>query len=156
MRNTCASASVSSPKIPEAAHVFPGMEFLTARGTILKTKLFRCVAEMHKDALLHSHLDATVNARVLLNIALKHLAIHVRTSTQFTAQTIYYTVLSIFGPLPDASSRERVLRPPPPNGSATDSDAQTTAVLRELDENSGNNVMVPEGMLEVDSTFVRL
>ncbi|KAL1944410.1 hypothetical protein VTO73DRAFT_2840 [Trametes versicolor] len=108
MRNTCASASVSSPKIPEAAHVFPGMEFLTARGTILKTKLFRCVAEMHKDALLHSHLDATVNARVLLNIALKHLAIHVRTSTQFTAQTIYYTVLPEFGPLPDASSRERV------------------------------------------------
>ncbi|OJT14101.1 Adenosine deaminase CECR1-A [Trametes pubescens] len=91
--------SRAAPEIPGAAHVFPGMEFLTARETILKTKLFRAVAKMPKGTLLHSHLDATVNARVLLNIALKHPAIHVRTSTRLTAETIH-NVLPEFCPLP--------------------------------------------------------
>ncbi|EIW51773.1 Metallo-dependent hydrolase [Trametes versicolor FP-101664 SS1] len=89
----------AAPEIPGAAHVFPGMEFLTARETILKTKLFQAVSKMPKGALLHSHLDATVNARVLLNIALKHPAIHVRTSIRLTGETIY-TVLPEFRPLP--------------------------------------------------------
>lgn len=54
---------------------------------------------MPKGALLHSHLDATVNARVLLNIAIKHPAIHVRTSIRLTGETIN-TVLPEFRPLP--------------------------------------------------------
>ncbi|PPQ99222.1 hypothetical protein CVT24_009241 [Panaeolus cyanescens] len=59
-------------------HPFPGMEFLTGKKIIEKTKLFKILSKMPKGALLHSHLDATVNTKVLLSLAYKEPAIHVR------------------------------------------------------------------------------
>ncbi|KAI0820220.1 Metallo-dependent hydrolase [Trametes gibbosa] len=85
--------------VSSAMHVYPGMEFLTAREAIVKTKLFQVVSKMPKGALLHSHLDATVNARVLLRLALKHRAIHVRASVPLTKDSIR-TTLPEFWPLP--------------------------------------------------------
>lgn len=55
--------------------------------------------QMPKGALLHSHLDATVNARVLLRIALKHRSIHVRSSVLLTEDTLP-AALPEFSPLP--------------------------------------------------------
>ncbi|GBE89111.1 Adenosine deaminase CECR1-A [Sparassis crispa] len=75
-----------------SANVFPGMEFLTARNTIIQTKLFRVLNKMPKGALLHAHLDATVNARVLLTIALTQSAMHVRASKRVTASTVKGTL----------------------------------------------------------------
>ncbi|KAF7363649.1 Brix domain-containing protein [Mycena sanguinolenta] len=69
-------------------HPFPGMEFLTGRSIILKTKLFKILAKMPKGGLLHAHLDATVNADFLLKIALEQPALHVRTTESLTALTI--------------------------------------------------------------------
>lgn len=43
---------------------------------------------MPKGALLHAHLDATVNASLLLELALKEPAIHVRVAEQLTGQNI--------------------------------------------------------------------
>ena len=53
---------------------------------------------MPKGGLLHAHLDATVSARVLLQIALKYPAIHVRTAERLTSDTLK-TVLPEFWPL---------------------------------------------------------
>lgn len=47
---------------------------------------------MPKGALLHAHLDATVNATYLLHLALQHPTIHVRASIPITASTISSTV----------------------------------------------------------------
>ncbi|OBZ69171.1 Adenosine deaminase CECR1-A [Grifola frondosa] len=82
-------------------HVFPGMEFLTARETILGTQLFKILSKMPKGALLHAHLDATVNARVLLRLALGQPALHVRTHEHLTANSINDT-LPQFQALPEA------------------------------------------------------
>ncbi|KAI0707925.1 Metallo-dependent hydrolase [Earliella scabrosa] len=87
-----------APTIPGSVHVFPGMGFLTARETIIKTKLFSIMCKMPKGGLLHAHLDATVSARVLLQIALKYPAIHVRTAERLTSDTLK-TVLPEFWPL---------------------------------------------------------
>ncbi|RPD64538.1 Metallo-dependent hydrolase [Lentinus tigrinus ALCF2SS1-7] len=89
-----------APPIPGSMHVFPGMGFLTARETIVKTKLFEIASKMPKGALLHAHLDAMVNARVLLHIALKYPAIHVRTTEKLTAGNVKAT-LPEFCPLPE-------------------------------------------------------
>lgn len=47
---------------------------------------------MPKGALLHAHLDATVNASFLLQLALQQPAIHVRASTPINATTISSTL----------------------------------------------------------------
>ncbi|KAG2157483.1 Metallo-dependent hydrolase [Suillus clintonianus] len=75
-------------------HPYPGMEFLNAKDIILKTELFKIVSKMPKGGLLHVHQNASVEARVLLDLALGHPAIHIRTSKS--------------GPL-NASSLETVL-----------------------------------------------
>ena len=54
---------------------------------------------MPKGALLHAHLDATVNVNVLLQLALKQPAIHVCASTPINASTIA-TTLPVFRALP--------------------------------------------------------
>ncbi|KAF7338110.1 Brix domain-containing protein [Mycena venus] len=91
-------------------HPFPGMEFLTGRSIILKTKLFKILAKvgslnthpdysedytmtgsvfkMPKGALLHAHLDATVNAEFVLKLALEQPALHVRTAESLSALNI--------------------------------------------------------------------
>ncbi|KAJ7940406.1 hypothetical protein B0H13DRAFT_1937950 [Mycena leptocephala] len=69
-------------------HPFPGMEFLTGRSIILKTKLFEILAKMPKGALLHAHLDATVNAEFVLKVALEQPALHVRATEPLSALNI--------------------------------------------------------------------
>ncbi|KIJ35773.1 hypothetical protein M422DRAFT_180404 [Sphaerobolus stellatus SS14] len=58
--------------------LFPGMEFLTAKELIDETRLFKILQKMPKGALLHAHLDGMVDPTILLRIALKHPAMHVR------------------------------------------------------------------------------
>ena len=43
---------------------------------------------MPKGGVLHAHLDATVNAEAILEIALKYPAIHVRTTAQLTPTSL--------------------------------------------------------------------
>ncbi|KAG6814602.1 hypothetical protein H0H92_000131 [Tricholoma furcatifolium] len=85
-------------------HPFPGMEFLTGMShelliiiaIILTTSASRerdhhedeVVCTSEQSALLHCHLDATVNAATLLRLALKHPSIHVRVSEPLTAENI--------------------------------------------------------------------
>jgi adenosine deaminase CECR1 len=71
------AVSVWSVQQDEVPHPFPGMEFLTGRNIIQKSKLFRIISKMPKGALLHAHLDLTVGAKTLLDIALRYPAVHV-------------------------------------------------------------------------------
>lgn len=48
--------------------------------------------QMPKGALLHAHLDATVNAEFLLKLALKHPALHVRVPTRLTVSGLASTL----------------------------------------------------------------
>ena len=57
------------------------------------------MSKMPKGGLLHAHLDATVNARTLLQLALKYPAMHVRTPNLLTVETLS-SVLPDFLPLP--------------------------------------------------------
>ncbi|GLB42927.1 putative adenosine [Lyophyllum shimeji] len=84
---------------PSIPHPFPGMEFLTGREIIVKTKLFALLSKMPKGALLHCHLDGTVNVPVLLKLALKQPALHVRVSQKLTVSSIG-SVLPEFRGLP--------------------------------------------------------
>ncbi|KAI0340075.1 Metallo-dependent hydrolase [Trametopsis cervina] len=74
--------------VDDDTHLFPGMAFLTAREIITQTDLFKIMNKLPKGALLHAHLDATVNAEVLLRLALRHPALHVRTTGLLTTTTI--------------------------------------------------------------------
>ncbi|KAI0945708.1 hypothetical protein AcW1_001866 [Taiwanofungus camphoratus] len=89
--------------VPEdtSPNVFPGMAFLTSRETVVQTKLFQILTKMPKGALLHAHLDATVNTRILLQLCLEQPAIHVRVSSHLTARNIK-TILPEFKALPRA------------------------------------------------------
>ncbi|KAG8971485.1 hypothetical protein FRC05_011058 [Tulasnella sp. 425] len=69
-------------------HIFPGMEFLTAKETIQNTELFKWVRKLPKGALLHAHMDATCDAEFLLRTASEEPQMHVRTSVQITPKTI--------------------------------------------------------------------
>ncbi|CCM05080.1 uncharacterized protein FIBRA_07287 [Fibroporia radiculosa] len=69
-------------------NVFPGMAFLTGRDIVMKTRLFQILSKMPKGALLHAHLDATVNVRVLIELALGQPALHVRSPASLTANNI--------------------------------------------------------------------
>ncbi|TFK42361.1 hypothetical protein BDQ12DRAFT_676083 [Crucibulum laeve] len=80
-------------------HPFPGMEFLTGKSIIMKTKLFKILNKMPKGALLHAHLDATVNAHFLLELALQQPALHVRVQATVTASN-FLTNLPEFRALP--------------------------------------------------------
>ncbi|PIL24470.1 hypothetical protein GSI_14224 [Ganoderma sinense ZZ0214-1] len=82
----------NAPPIPGSLHLFPGMGFLTARETILKTKVYSILSKMPKGGVLHAHLDAMVDARVLLDLALKYPAYHVRTDVSLTTETISTTL----------------------------------------------------------------
>ncbi|KZS88375.1 adenosine deaminase-related growth [Sistotremastrum niveocremeum HHB9708] len=80
-------------------HVFPGMEFLTARGLIEKSEIFQLLKTMPKGALLHAHIDATVDVRTLLRLAEKEPALHIRIPTKLTLDN-YTTVIPQFLALP--------------------------------------------------------
>lgn len=87
---------------PEILHPFPGMEFLTGKKLIEKTKIFKVLSKMPKGALLHAHFDGTVNTSFLLKLALEQPAIHVRVPEPLTAQNIS-SILPEFQPLPAQS-----------------------------------------------------
>ncbi|EGN95556.1 hypothetical protein SERLA73DRAFT_186633 [Serpula lacrymans var. lacrymans S7.3] len=72
-------------------HVFPGMEFLTAKDIIVKTKLFQILTRMPKGALLHIHQGASVDASVMLRLALQQPAIHISCPNVINASTILST-----------------------------------------------------------------
>ncbi|TDL25020.1 adenosine deaminase-related growth [Rickenella mellea] len=82
------TASIWSTEHEGIGNVFPGMEFLTARAVITKTRLFQLLCKMPKGALLHSHLDAMVNANYLINLALEQPAMHVRVNTRLTEESL--------------------------------------------------------------------
>ncbi|ESK83975.1 cecr1 family adenosine [Moniliophthora roreri MCA 2997] len=73
---------------PSIPHPFPGMEFLTGRNIIVQTKLFEILTKMPKGALLHAHLDGTVNVKFLLKLAVKQPAIHVRATERLRSQNL--------------------------------------------------------------------
>ncbi|KAF8969728.1 hypothetical protein BDZ97DRAFT_1794869 [Flammula alnicola] len=73
---------------PSIPHPFPGMEFLTGKSIIMKTRIFEILSKMPKGALLHAHLDATVNASFLLSLALNQPSIHVRIQQPLSASTL--------------------------------------------------------------------
>ncbi|KAI0672700.1 Metallo-dependent hydrolase [Trametes maxima] len=79
--------------------LFPGMEFLTARETIVETKLFDILSKMPKGGLLHAHLGAMVRADVLLRLALPQPAIHICVPVVVSDSTIK-TALPTFLGLP--------------------------------------------------------
>ncbi|RDB21042.1 Adenosine deaminase CECR1-A [Hypsizygus marmoreus] len=93
------ASSIWKQEYPSIPHPFPGMEFLTGREIIVKTQLFAILSKMPKGALLHAHLDATVNASFLLKIALKQPALHVRVPQRLTASNIS-SILPHFRALP--------------------------------------------------------
>ncbi|KAI8982866.1 Metallo-dependent hydrolase [Trametes punicea] len=79
--------------------MFPGMEFLTARDTIVGTRVFQILSKMPKGGLLHAHLDATVRADILLGLALQQPAVHIRVHEPLTPSTLR-TILPEFRALP--------------------------------------------------------
>ncbi|KAG7092704.1 hypothetical protein E1B28_009034 [Marasmius oreades] len=93
------ATSIWSLDYPSIPHPFPGMEFLTGREIIVKTKLFEILSRMPKGALLHAHLDGMVNVSILLKLALKYPSIHVRAPKSLTTQNID-AVAPEFLPLP--------------------------------------------------------
>ncbi|KAJ7064832.1 hypothetical protein C8F01DRAFT_983765 [Mycena amicta] len=82
------AAEVWQAEHPDVPHPFPGMEFLTGRTIIEKTKVFKIISKMPKGALLHSHLDATVKPRRLLEWALEYPAMHIRVGEKMAAENI--------------------------------------------------------------------
>ncbi|CAE6470123.1 unnamed protein product [Rhizoctonia solani] len=58
--------------------MYPGMEFLTAKETILSTKLYEIIRKMPKGGLLHVHIQGVGDAKFLLQTTLKYPQIHVR------------------------------------------------------------------------------
>ncbi|KAI0819073.1 Metallo-dependent hydrolase [Irpex lacteus] len=81
----------SNLEVDDDTHLFPGMAFLTARDIITQTQIFKIMSKLPKGALLHAHLDATVNVEVLLRLALRHPALHVRSPVALTTETISST-----------------------------------------------------------------
>ncbi|KAK0483972.1 hypothetical protein IW261DRAFT_1675753, partial [Armillaria novae-zelandiae] len=91
--------SVWSADYPSIPHPFPGMEFLTGRSIIVQTEIFKILCKMPKGALLHAHLDATVNASFLYELGLQEPSIHIQVSQVINAQTLN-TALPKFKALP--------------------------------------------------------
>ncbi|EDR14394.1 uncharacterized protein LACBIDRAFT_306187 [Laccaria bicolor S238N-H82] len=81
-------ATIWKEEHPSIPHPFPGMEFLTGKSIIVRTKIFEILSKMPKGALLHAHLDAMVNAEFLLKLALKYPAFHVRIHQPLTVANL--------------------------------------------------------------------
>ncbi|KIM25983.1 hypothetical protein M408DRAFT_314007 [Serendipita vermifera MAFF 305830] len=81
------------------------MSFLTAKSTIESTQIFNIVKKMPKGALLHAHLEATVDAGFLLKSALEHTNVCIRAASTITKETLGST-LPDFAPRPVAGSYE--------------------------------------------------
>ncbi|KAM5534846.1 hypothetical protein V8D89_011485 [Ganoderma adspersum] len=86
-------------RLHHSEQLFPGMEFLTARDTILGTKVYDILSHMPKGGLLHLHLGMVVRVDKLLQLGLQYPAMHVRMSTPLTRETLG-TVQPTFRALP--------------------------------------------------------
>ncbi|KAF8635817.1 hypothetical protein AX15_000017 [Amanita polypyramis BW_CC] len=82
-------------------HPFPGMEFLTGRSIIIRTRIYQILSKMPKGALLHAHLDATVDPEIVLKLALKHSAMHICVPDVVTTQNVR-SVCPTFKALPES------------------------------------------------------
>ncbi|CAE6353735.1 unnamed protein product [Rhizoctonia solani] len=67
--------------------MYPGMEFLIARETILSTKLFEVVKKLPKGAILHGHMDAMCDAKFLYQNAFKYPQMHIRVNSAITSDS---------------------------------------------------------------------
>ncbi|KAG8933533.1 hypothetical protein FRC02_011644 [Tulasnella sp. 418] len=94
------SETVWSVETEQVPHIFPGMEFLTAKSTIESTKLFKYMKKLPKGALLHAHMDAMCDARFLYNEALKHPQIHIRCSGRISGAASLRSILPEFMAFP--------------------------------------------------------
>ncbi|KDN38926.1 hypothetical protein RSAG8_09207, partial [Rhizoctonia solani AG-8 WAC10335] len=65
--------------------MYPGMEFLTAKETILNTKLYEIVKKLPKGGLLHGHMDAMCDAKFLYQTALEYPQMHIRIDSGITS-----------------------------------------------------------------------
>lgn len=65
--------------------MYPGMEFLIAKETIMSTKLYQVVKKMPKGGLLHGHMDAMCDANFLYKLALEYPAMHIRVHSAITS-----------------------------------------------------------------------
>lgn len=119
-------------------HPFPGMEFLTGRNIIVKTKLFQILSKMPKGALLHAHLDATVNAKFLLQLALKQPALHVRVPQPIKSLTLSST-------LPEFRALPRDQFSDVPNLTASTYEPGSWVALQKARENFDASLGGPEG-----------
>ncbi|KAI6036488.1 Metallo-dependent hydrolase [Pisolithus microcarpus] len=97
-------------------HPFPGMEFLTGKDIISRTRLFGVIRKMPKGALLHVHLDLTVSPHTLLRFALQYSSFHIRSSEVVTCLNVSSVVPEIRPLAPDfpaeASSLTDACYPP--------------------------------------------
>ncbi|KAG8695154.1 hypothetical protein FRC09_009362 [Ceratobasidium sp. 395] len=69
----------------------PGMPFLRAKDTIIRTELFKIIRKMPKGALLHAHLDGMCDASYLLQLALEYPRIHIRTASGLNGSSPFPT-----------------------------------------------------------------
>ncbi|THU84805.1 Metallo-dependent hydrolase [Dendrothele bispora CBS 962.96] len=132
------ASSIWTAEYPSIPHPFPGMEFLTGRSVIVQTKLFEILIQMPKGALLHAHLDATVNVPFLLDLALKQPAIHVRSPVPLDSSNLKST-LPEFQALPQHVA-ENVI-------SLTDAqyEPNTWVPIKQARETFGTKLGGPEG-----------
>ncbi|KAF8598475.1 adenosine deaminase-related growth [Ceratobasidium sp. AG-I] len=61
--------------------MYPGMEFLFAKDTIMSTELYKIIKKMPKGGLLHGHMDAMCDANFLYQTALEYPNMHIRVPT---------------------------------------------------------------------------
>ncbi|KAI6028501.1 Metallo-dependent hydrolase [Pisolithus orientalis] len=93
-------------------HPFPGMEFLTGKAIISSTRLFGIIRKMPKGALLHAHLDLTVDPYTLLHFALRYPSFHIRSSEVITSSNISSIVPEIRPLAPDFPAEASSLTDP--------------------------------------------
>ncbi|THH06492.1 hypothetical protein EW145_g4051 [Phellinidium pouzarii] len=80
-------------------NTFAGMQFLSAKHLVIKSKLFQILTKMPKGGLLHAHLDAMVDVDFLLKLTVAQPAIHIRVPVALTPENIK-SVLPEFRGLP--------------------------------------------------------
>ncbi|KAG9119192.1 hypothetical protein FRC07_005932 [Ceratobasidium sp. 392] len=67
--------------------MYPGMEFLIAKETILQTELYKIIKKMPKGGLLHGHMDAMCDASFLYQAALEYPNMHIRVPSAVTSDS---------------------------------------------------------------------
>ncbi|THU77915.1 adenosine deaminase-related growth [Dendrothele bispora CBS 962.96] len=82
------ASTIWNADYPSIPHPFPGMEFLTGRSIIEKTKIFKILSKMPKGAILHSHFDAMGNPAEILKLVLEQSAMHVCCSSPLNSSNL--------------------------------------------------------------------